>query len=126
MVPSNAINLPGKDGGKADINSSGQVVGECWDGFLWNADVWTNLGAFYPQSINDYGQIVGGLPFDYPGGGTVWHAMLMSDGQLVDLDTLLPEGSGWQHLGDASAINNAGQGQPLGWALWITAIVPRS
>ncbi len=91
-----------------DLNNSGQVVGASTnaagiiEAFLWESGVMTALGEGKGSSaaaINDSGQIVGAI------GGT---AVLWDGGTIIDLNTLLPPGSGWR-LQRAHDINNAGE-----------------
>ena len=99
------------------INNKGQVVG--WsstfggiDGdavaFLYSGGVMQNLGTLggaisVAFAINNRGQVVG---FSRTVSGTA--AFLWSDGVMTDLNTLLPENSGW-YLGAAQGINDQGQ-----------------
>jgi probable HAF family extracellular repeat protein len=81
------------------INNNGQVVG-CYDtatsggGFLYSGGTLTYLG-FFPNAINDSGQIVGG-------------SYIYSNGTMTDLNSLIPTDSGWT-LTNAEGINNSGQ-----------------
>jgi len=68
-------------------------------GFLWTGGVLTDLGSFVPLDINASGDIVGA------DGGV---AILMRGGAAIDLNTLLPDGSGWT-LTSARAINANGR-----------------
>lgn len=64
-------------------------------------------GAFiYPNDINNFGKVVGTGDINYPD-ITVSHAFLWENGELKDLNTLLPSGSGWT-LEKANAINDFG------------------
>lgn len=98
------------------INENGQIIGESsttndaeFHGFLYSGGTLTDLGTLggdysYPSAINNLGKIVGdsALPNGAP------HAFLWQDGSMVDLNTLLPAGSGWE-LVSAELINDAGQ-----------------
>ena len=69
----------------------------------------TDLGTLGGQgswavAINDSGQVVG----DAQTGGGGADAFLYQHGVMIDLNRLLPKGSGWS-LGIATAINDAGQ-----------------
>jgi len=94
------------------INSSGVVVGYGLFGgiprsYSWSDGTLTDLGTLATEgsqaaSINDKGQIAGGLYLHVPF-HTVGAGFLLSDGQLTILSTL-GGGDGW-----ANAINNNGQ-----------------
>ena len=60
--------------------------------------------------INDQGQVVGWSGCDFSGKGPARdaYAFLWQDGQLFDLNTLIPPDTGWT-LGRANGINNHGQ-----------------
>ena len=101
------------------INNSGQVVGQ-WGSsatlFPYHAFSHTGSGSLilatddlgtFPGGldsialgVNDLGQVVG---WSDNGG-----AFLYGGGTMVDLNTLIPAGSGWS-LGEATAINDLGQ-----------------
>lgn len=116
-----------------DINNRGQVVGEFltvdgtgFHAFLYSKGVFTDLGsADSPESvayaINDHGQVVGTtfVPHedfcfdsdtgrDYSCINYKQHAFLYENGEMIDLNTLLQSGSGWE-LSWAFDINNKGQ-----------------
>ncbi|MCG3141822.1 MAG: hypothetical protein HDKAJFGB_03151 [Anaerolineae bacterium] len=96
------------------INENGQVVGlarladnttfhaTLWDGGLQDlgALTFTNSAAY---DINDKGQVVGTLQ-----SGQTSHAFVWADGQMQDLNNLIPANSGWV-LQEARAINNKGK-----------------
>jgi probable HAF family extracellular repeat protein len=108
------------------INNNNQVVGFAntllpgirgliTHAFLWQNGVMSDLGTFdgrkktYSSSmatgINDSGQVVGSSGGPFAGE----HAFIwQSSTGMVDLNTLIPSGSGWL-LNEARAINNAGQ-----------------
>jgi probable HAF family extracellular repeat protein len=92
------------------INDSGTVAGSAdrSDGFRhafkYDRGVMTDLGALpgtesHAWGINSHGIIVG------DSGGK---AVMFKDGRVIDLNTLLPPGSGWV-LSIARGINDAGQ-----------------
>ena len=95
------------------INDNGQVVGTAFtagDGqhaFLWSNGSMTDLGVLpggtssSAYSINKFGQIVGRNTTGSVGA-------FLYDGSLHDLNSLLPNASGW-FLTDARGINDAGQ-----------------
>lgn len=111
------------------INQRGQVAGVVGDieanddythAFFWDpADGLVDLGVlgspdpegmFYghARDLNDSGLVVGFS--DGPGIPGAWHAFLWTDeGGMVDLNTLLPPGSGWQSLEQAYGVNRLGQ-----------------
>ncbi|KXK38599.1 MAG: hypothetical protein UZ16_OP3001000680 [Candidatus Hinthialibacteria bacterium OLB16] len=96
------------------INENGQVVGGSkltdnttvhailWDGALQDlgALTFTNSIAY---DINDKGQVVGALKT-----GQISHAFVWANGQMQDLNNLIPSNSGWV-LQEARAINNKGK-----------------
>lgn len=103
------------------INDLGHAVGRSFGrpgggeqyGFFWDGATMIEIpllgGGFFLEvaGMNDLDQVVGRA--DRFGGAyqtaVLWEA---STGQLTDLQTLLPSGSGWA-LHQANAINNAGQ-----------------
>ncbi|MGH2347606.1 MAG: hypothetical protein ACRDG4_20455, partial [Chloroflexota bacterium] len=99
------------------INNKGQVVGETVmadnttdHAIVWKAGVFQYLSTFtgdqgsWASAINDAGLVVGG---SYKG-TTSSRAVLWRAGHVVDLNTLIPTGTGW-HLDSASSINKQGQ-----------------
>jgi len=96
------------------FNDVGQVVGGSLgdplnDAFLYQDGQMIDLGTFDHQEsnalgINNFGQVVG---FSYAPRETP-HPFLYEDGALTDLNTLLPDGSGW-NLWDARGINDSRQ-----------------
>ncbi len=111
-------NLPGFQYAWATaINASGQVVGQVSnntgpiDGFLWTAaSGMTDLGALagfayiQPYAINAGGVVVGEASND-PASGA---AFIWNNGVMMDLNTLIPSGTGWV-LKIATGINDNGQ-----------------
>jgi probable HAF family extracellular repeat protein len=103
------------------INDSGQIVGYLTTATaasldraaLYSNGVWTNLGtlpgylATVATAINDSGEVVGYATNDVGGMGGDYRAIVDSNGQMTDLNTLLPANSGWT-LTTATAINNQG------------------
>ena len=100
------------------INSSGQVTGDAYTtgdsafhAFLYSGGSMTDLGTLGGSSsaglgINTSGQVTG---YAYTTGDSAAHAFLYTPGTgMVDLNTLLPSGSGWTLLA-AYGINDAGQ-----------------
>jgi probable HAF family extracellular repeat protein len=92
------------------INNLDQLVGYSEHGaFLYSGGVRYDLGtlggtASQALALNDLGEVVGFA--DTAAGAR--HAFLYSNGVLVDLNSLLPPGSGWV-LGQATGINDSGQ-----------------
>jgi len=105
-------------GGRMALNEQGDVVGSARFGgrgshaFLYSQGVVTDLGLFpgddysYAWGINSAEQIVG-ISFREAAGAPN-HPFFYSDGQMVPLESLLPEGSGWGRIA-AGGINDAGQ-----------------
>jgi probable HAF family extracellular repeat protein len=62
-------------------------------------------GQSHAYGINSAGDIVGDMSDDYYG---PYQAFLLKDGQVTDLNSLLPPGSPW-HLTAGLAINDLGQ-----------------
>ena len=109
----------------AAMNSSGQIVGTITfnsgapsHAALYSNGVWTDLGG-YPgatgtsaSGINTAGQIIGAAGFPvksyHPFIPATSIALLVRNGSLVDLDTLIPANSGFT-LNHAIAINDYGE-----------------
>jgi len=105
------------------INNNGQIVGAIYlstgsDAAVYSNGVWTDLGAFpgavgtKATGINLAGQIVGTAVFrqvsyepPIPGKHVPF---IVSNGALVDLNTLIPTNTGFT-LTDALGINGSGQ-----------------
>lgn len=111
------------------VNASNQVLGisDYYDGngnwsgqhgFLWAGGTMTDLGALgvdgsgftfsTPNAANDVGQVVGTSSYSENGVANGNRAFLYQAGAMLDLNTLLPAGSGLL-LENALAVNNAGQ-----------------
>ncbi len=97
------------------INDSGVVVGNSQTAlgyshaFEWSGGQTVDLGTLggsqsYAYGVNDDGAVVG---YSYRTGNEGTDGFVYSDGVLVDLNGLLPIGSGWT-IDQAYAINNAG------------------
>lgn len=101
------------------INATGQVVGGALAGpqqgghaFFYDGAALHDLGTLggsysAAQGINAAGQIVG-WAWTKENTAQTQHAFLYNGGVMIDLNDLLPAGSGWV-LGRAAAINDAGQ-----------------
>lgn len=101
------------------INDSGVIVGESETliggvtylrGFICSNGVMNALGTFGGSSssasaINSSGLVVGYATDT----NEVAHAFLYDGNNMVDLNTLLPPGTGWTNLSSADAINDAGE-----------------
>jgi probable HAF family extracellular repeat protein len=102
------------------VNNRGEVVGGAQsskDGnthaFLWTKDTGTQDLGIFPgdfltvppccNTINNRSQVVG-----FSIGGSGMRAILWQDKVLIDLNTLIPAGSGWYLLA-ANSINDAGE-----------------
>jgi probable HAF family extracellular repeat protein len=109
--------LDGDDGSWAtDVNAAGQIVGYhrtagTFRGFLWSEGGGVrDLGVLpghdysYASAVNNRGWAVGNSQ-RRDGGG---RATLFAHGRAIDLNGLIPPGSGWLLLG-ASDLNDAGQ-----------------
>jgi probable HAF family extracellular repeat protein len=105
----------GLDSYATSLNNSGEVIGYAslssgYDhAFSALGTVMTDLGTLggssFAYGINDSGEIVG---YSWPVNGDNPHAFLYLNGIMVDLNSLIPTGSGWQLL-EAYGINDTGQ-----------------
>jgi len=108
--------------GATAINSKGTIVGTIYpgggsDAALYSNGQWTNLGNFTgavgssATGINTNGQIVGTAQFPniyHPFRAGKHVAFIVMSGTLIDLNTLIPPGSGFT-ITDAVGINDSGQ-----------------
>lgn len=93
-----------------DINDSGQVVLQAigtgdGGGYLYTDGVMERIGDVIPWAINNAGWVVGQTGL----GGPDSRAFLYVDGRLFDLNDLVLDLSGWEHLRSAQDINDSGQ-----------------
>ncbi|MEA5508129.1 PEP-CTERM sorting domain-containing protein [Halotia wernerae UHCC 0503] len=115
------IELPALNGSSQstgyDINNKSQVVGYSDDeAVLWSDGDVLGLGILgsnvntgsVATGINDLGQIVGFSTISEASFPTYGRHAFLWDGQLKDLNNLIPPNSGWE-LEDANDINNKGQ-----------------
>ncbi len=96
-----------------DVNLVGQIVGYATTGagtraYLYSGEAMKDLGTLgtdsYAYGINDSGLVVGESRL---ASGTV-HGFLYSEGQMIDLNSLISADSGWL-ISSADGINDAGQ-----------------
>ncbi len=98
------------------VDSGGDVVGHASvasgyeHAFMESDGVMTDLGTLgggssYAYGINGSGMVVG---YSWLASGENPHAFIYFDGQMMDLNSLIASGSGWELLG-AYGINDAGQ-----------------
>ena len=108
--------LGGNNSHATGVNNSGQAIGAASlsngyeHAFLSVGAVLTDLGTLggggsYAYGINDGGSIVG---YSWLASGQNPHAFLYAGGVMLDLNALIPSGSGWELL-EAYGINGAGQ-----------------
>ncbi|HWW02087.1 MAG TPA: PKD domain-containing protein [Candidatus Acidoferrum sp.] len=108
--------LGGTSSSAFTVNRNGQVIGTSTlpgdvqtHGFVYLNGTLTDLGTLggdssFVMANNSLGQVVG---YSTLSNGTS-HAFLWQNGNMVDLNTLLPPGSGWE-LNVAQFINDAGR-----------------
>lgn len=93
-----------------DINDSGQVVVQAigtgrGGGYLYTDGVLERIGDVIPWAVDDSGRVVGQTGT----GGADSRAFLYADGITFDLNDLVADLSGWDHLVSAQDINDSGQ-----------------
>ena len=107
--------LGGNNSYATGVNGSGEVVGHASlsngyeHAFLAVGAIMTDLGTLgggssYAYAINDSGTIVG---YSWLTDGQNPHGFVYSNGMMLDLNTLIPQGGGWELL-EAYGINGAG------------------
>jgi probable HAF family extracellular repeat protein len=110
--------LGGSFGFATSVSDGGDIVGgatnyndQAFLAFVWKNGVMTDLGTLQGDdcslatNVNSGGQIVG---FSFPCAGGPLHAFLRERGSLIDLNVLVPPGSGLQ-LTEATFINDRGE-----------------
>jgi probable HAF family extracellular repeat protein len=115
-VMHNLGTLGGDSSGAYAVNDKGDVTG--WSAlpsgknvaFIYSGGTMRQVGGSlggdtYAYGINDRQQIVG---VSHLGSGSLRHAIFIENGQMYDLNNLIPAGSGWV-LEEAYAINDSGQ-----------------
>ncbi len=110
------LSLPGEPGGGLSVNNAGDILaivtGQQNRTVIYHSDgtstdlskIASGSGAM-GRALNDRDQVVGIV---YSSNSIPDHAFMYSSGQIFDLNSLIPQGSGWQ-LTQAFGINNAGQ-----------------
>ena len=108
--------LGGKNSYATAVDSGGDIVGHAsvasgYEHAFLNVDgKMTDLGTLgggssYAYGINDGGTVVG---YSWLASGENPHAFIYFDGEMMDLNSVIASGSGWELLG-AYGINDAGQ-----------------
>jgi probable HAF family extracellular repeat protein len=114
----------GDEGDAWGINEKGQVAGYAFNAegkdraYLWTPDSpnamtgsKVDLGVLpggdesFAYNLNNKGDVVGASKIT----GGLFHAVLWSGGEMINLNSLLPQGSDWKFLNYAMAINDQGQ-----------------
>lgn len=105
----------GVDSHATGVNNSGEVVGFASlssgyeHAFSAVGAVMTDLGTLggssFAYGISDSGEIVG---YSWPVNGDNPHAFVYLNGLMIDLNSLISSGTGWQLL-EAYGVNNSGQ-----------------
>ncbi len=108
--------LGGTSSSARDVNNAGQIIGLAstandleTHGFIYANGAMTDLGTLggtyvQPIALNNLGQVVGTAAAT----DGSYHAFLWQNGTLVDLNSLLPQGSGWV-LSSGQLINDSGR-----------------
>jgi probable HAF family extracellular repeat protein len=105
------------------INELGQIIGYEWllvgqHAYFWSNGLMTDIGVLgidefgtensFANAINNKSQVVGYSSYSENGVAMGKHAFIYQNKTLIDLNSLLPLGSGWL-LENALAINDEGQ-----------------
>jgi probable HAF family extracellular repeat protein len=104
------LNDVGEIVGEADL--TGSAVTHLHHAFLWKGGAMTDLGTLgstsHAEAVNSRGQVVGRSRLGAPS-TILQHAFLWEEGgPMLDLNTLIPAGSGWELI-DAYNINDRGE-----------------
>lgn len=104
------INASGEVAGFATLSSGYEHAFSAVGAVM--SDLGTLGGSSFAYGINNSGEIVG---YSWPTNGSEPHAFVYVNGLMLDLNALIPSGSGWELL-EAYGVNNAGQ--IVGEGLW--------
>jgi len=104
------LNDVGEIVGEADL--TGSAVSHLHHAFFWKNGVMTDLGTLgstsHAEAVNSSGQVVGRSRLGDPS-TILQHAFLWEEsGPMMDLNTLIPAGSGWELI-DGYNINDRGE-----------------
>lgn len=107
LGPSGCLNAVGQITGVSTLVGDAPGVGHA---FLYSNGAMNDLGTLggdfsTAQSVNNVGQVVG---YSFLAGDATLHAFLWQNGNMVDLNSLLPVNSGWELI-TAFFINDAGR-----------------
>ena len=111
-IRSNSAELFEQAAGSGELDTETLVFKQQW--YLWHDGQWQAIdGMSLAHSLNNQGQVVGCLWIDPgtalgPNERAGNHAAFWEAGELMDLNDVLPEDSGWM-LQKATDINNLGQ-----------------
>lgn len=119
---SNLAELLEQAAGSAELDKgtaeASQILANSWEfkqqSYLWHRGQWQAIGGMsLAHALNNQGQVVGSVWIDpkkalRPNERAGNHAALWEDGEMMDLNEVLPENWGWA-LHEATEINNLGQ-----------------